>query len=124
MAAYLEAHRDHRDSDGRALVVRNGKGRTQNVTIGSGTITVRAPRVNERGVEANGERRRFTSRILLQGLAAESSTRQSPAIARSADHFPEPLIISATHIAIISRKYSKPSPACLPDQFMKNPLGR
>jgi hypothetical protein len=28
VAAYLEAHRDERDADGHALVVRNGKGRT------------------------------------------------------------------------------------------------
>jgi hypothetical protein len=39
VAAYLEAHRDERDDDGHALVVRNGKGRTRKVTVGSGTIT-------------------------------------------------------------------------------------
>jgi len=27
VAAYLEAHRDERDAEGHALVVRNGKGR-------------------------------------------------------------------------------------------------
>jgi hypothetical protein len=35
VAAYLQAHRDERDGDGHALVVRNGKGRTRNVTVGS-----------------------------------------------------------------------------------------
>ena len=29
VAAYLEAHGDERDDAGRALVVRNGKGRTR-----------------------------------------------------------------------------------------------
>src|SRR5881397_975964 len=43
VAAYLEAHRGERDEDGYALVVRNGKGRTRKVTIGSGTIPVSAP---------------------------------------------------------------------------------
>jgi putative transposase len=48
VAAYLEAHREERDAEGHALVVRNGKGRTRKVTVGSGTIPVSAPRVNDR----------------------------------------------------------------------------
>jgi putative transposase len=36
VAAYLEARRDERDGEGRALVVRNGKGRTRKVTVGLG----------------------------------------------------------------------------------------
>ncbi len=47
VAAYLEAHREERDDDGHALVVRNGKGRTRKVTVGAGTIPVSAPRVND-----------------------------------------------------------------------------
>ena len=56
VAAYLEAHAGDRDASGHALVVRNGKGRTRNVTIGSGTIAVNAPRVNDRRVDAVGQR--------------------------------------------------------------------
>src|SRR5690242_1402768 len=63
VAAYLEAHRGERDEDGYALVVRNGKGRSRKVTVGSGTIPVSAPRVNDRRTDQDGERRRFTSRI-------------------------------------------------------------
>jgi putative transposase len=63
VAAYPEAHRDERDDEGHALVVRNGKGRTRKVTVGAGTIPVSAPRVNRR-TDQDGERRRFTSRIL------------------------------------------------------------
>ena len=48
VAAYLEAHRDERDAEGHAMVVRNGKGRTRKVTVGAGTIPVSAPRVNDR----------------------------------------------------------------------------
>jgi putative transposase len=75
VAAYLEAHRDERDADGHALVVRNGKGRTRSVTVGSGTIAVNAPRVNDRRVAAEGQRCKFTSRILPPYM------RRSPKVA-------------------------------------------
>ena len=75
VAAYLEAHRDERDEDGHALVVRNGKGRTRKVTVGTGTIPVSAPRVNDRRTDQDGERCRFTSRILPPYM------RRSPKVA-------------------------------------------
>src|SRR5216110_1662493 len=75
VATYLEAHRDERDGDGHALVVRNGKGRTRKVTVGAGTIPVSAPRVNDRRTDQDGERRRFTSRILPPYM------RRSPKVA-------------------------------------------
>src|SRR5881409_1904453 len=75
VAAYLEAHRDERDDAGHALVVRNGKGRTRKVTVGAGTIPVSAPRVNDRRINTDGERRRFTSRILPPYM------RRSPKVA-------------------------------------------
>src|SRR4029077_16815185 len=58
VVAYLEAHRDERDGDGHALVIRNGKGRTRRVTLGAGTIAVSAPRVNDRRTDNDGRRRR------------------------------------------------------------------
>jgi putative transposase len=61
--AYLERHRQQHGDDGRALVVRNGHARERRVTVGSGTLTVRAPRVNDRRV-VDGERQKFTSEIL------------------------------------------------------------
>jgi putative transposase len=75
VAAYLEAHRDERDGDGHALVVRNGKGRTRKVTLGAGTIPLSALGVNDRRTEQDGERRRFTSRILPPYM------RRSPKVA-------------------------------------------
>ena len=63
VAAYVARHRAARDADGRALVVRNGRARPRKVTVGSGTIEVVAPRVNDRRVVA-GTRQRFTSQIL------------------------------------------------------------
>jgi putative transposase len=53
------------DEDGRRLVVRNGHARERRVTVGSGTIPVRAPRVNDKRTdEETGERKRFSSWIL------------------------------------------------------------
>jgi hypothetical protein len=46
------------------MVVRNGKARPRQVTVGSGTIEIQAPRVNDRRVDEEGNRQRFTSAIL------------------------------------------------------------
>ncbi len=59
VADYLKRHRAQRGEDGRALVVRNGKGRPRPVTTGAGTVGVQAPRVHDR---RSGHR--FTSSIL------------------------------------------------------------
>ena len=75
VAAYLDAHETDRDATGHALVVRNGKGRTRKVTIGTGTIAVSAPRINDRRVDASGRRCKFTSRILPPYM------RRSPKVA-------------------------------------------
>jgi putative transposase len=65
VADYVERFADEVDEDGKRLVVRNGRARERRVTVGSGTVAVRAPRVNDKRVdEHNGERRRFSSRIL------------------------------------------------------------
>jgi transposase-like protein len=60
---YRRQHRDARDSRGYALVVRNGPARPRRLTVGAGTITLRAPRVNDRR-RVDGVRQRFTSQIL------------------------------------------------------------
>lgn len=60
---YRQQHQAARDSRGHALVVRNGQARPRRVTVGAGTITVRAPRVNDRRC-VEGVRQRFTSHIL------------------------------------------------------------
>jgi transposase-like protein len=62
---YVERHAGERGEDGRRLVVRNGRARERKVTVGSGTVAIRAPRVNDRRVDReSGERQRFSSRIL------------------------------------------------------------
>jgi hypothetical protein len=73
VAAYLEAHRDERDAEGHALVVRNGKGRTRK---GDGWFRDDpGERVNDQRIDRDGERRRFTSRILPPYM------RRSPKVA-------------------------------------------
>ncbi len=62
---YLDAFAEDVDEDGRRLVVRNGRARERGLTVGSGTVRIRAPRVNDKRVdEETGERKRFSSRIL------------------------------------------------------------
>jgi putative transposase len=62
--AYLDAAKDQRDEHGHALVVRNGRARKREVLLGAGAVEVRAPRVNDKRVDEDGERRRFKSVIL------------------------------------------------------------
>src|SRR4051794_28540484 len=60
---YVERFADERDEDGKRLVVRNA--RERRVTVGSGTVAVQAPRVNDKRVdEQTGERQKFSSKIL------------------------------------------------------------
>ena len=62
---YIERFADERDEDGKRLVVRNGRARERRVTVGSGTVPMSAPRVNDKRVDdETGERMRFSSRIL------------------------------------------------------------
>jgi putative transposase len=68
--SYLSCHRELRDERGHALVVRNGHARPRKVTLGAGTIEVKAPRVNDRRAG-----RRFSSRILPPYM------RRSPKVA-------------------------------------------
>lgn len=60
---YRQQHREARDRCGHALVVRNGQARSRRLTVGAGTIAIRAPRVNDRR-RVDGVRQRFTSQIL------------------------------------------------------------
>ncbi len=72
---YVEEHGAERDEHGRRLVVRNGQAQARKVTCGAGTLEVRAPRVNDKRVDAAGQRERFTSRILPPYM------RRSPKVA-------------------------------------------
>lgn len=73
LAAALEAEADayiaelvgELDESGRRLVTRNGHARPRTITTGSGPIEIRAPRVNDRRVDAEtGEKAKFKSSIV------------------------------------------------------------
>jgi transposase-like protein len=65
VAAYIAAHADELNTDGRRLVVRNGRAEPRRVLTSSGAIEVHAPRVNDKRIdESTGARRRFASGIL------------------------------------------------------------
>jgi putative transposase len=71
----VERHRGERDEQGHALVVRNGQAKPRKLTLGAGTVELKAPRVDDRRRDENGERQRFTSQILPPYM------RRSPKVA-------------------------------------------
>lgn len=64
VAAYIDEHKEEVDQDGYRLVVRNGHHRRRAVHTGVGTVEVEQPRVNDKRVDADGARFKFTSKIL------------------------------------------------------------
>jgi putative transposase len=76
VTAYVEAHADELDTDGHRLVVGNGYHEPREVMTAAGAVPVRAPRVNDKRVDAQtGERKRFSSAIL------PAWSRKSPQVA-------------------------------------------
>lgn len=61
---YLEAARGERDEQGHALVVRNGHANEREIVCGAGSVAVKAPRINDKRVDEDGNRHRFKSVIL------------------------------------------------------------
>ncbi len=66
-ADYIARHQE-RDEHGRAQVVRNGKAPPRKLTVGSSTIEVRAPRVDDRRHSEDGRRRTFRKNGLLMAF--------------------------------------------------------
>src|SRR6478609_7713430 len=65
VAAYIDAHVGEVDDNGRRLVIRNGYHRERDVLTAAGAVTVTAPRVNDKRIDADtAERQRFSSAIL------------------------------------------------------------
>jgi hypothetical protein len=62
LSALLEAHSEDYNEDGRARLVRHGHLPEREVTTGIGTVSVKVPRVRDRGEGA--EKIRFRSTIL------------------------------------------------------------
>lgn len=68
VAEYVEANKQHVDESNHRLVVRNGHHRPRTILSGVGPIEVRQPRVDDRRVDENGVRFRFTSKLLPRYL--------------------------------------------------------
>src|SRR4051812_5282746 len=51
VADYVEQFADERGEDGKRVVVRNGRARERKITIGSGTVPIQAPRVNDKRID-------------------------------------------------------------------------
>lgn len=64
VANYLKRNETDRDERGYALVTRNGYGKKRRVTTGAGELKIKAPRVNDRRLDEDGNRRRFRSSLL------------------------------------------------------------
>ena len=64
VAEYIAAHADARDDAGHRVVVRNGHTPARSIQTGLGPVEVARPRVNDKRLDADGNRMRFTSKIL------------------------------------------------------------
>ena len=80
LEAEVEEHiaqfQDARDSAGRRLVVRNGHCPERALQTGLGSIEVRRPRVDDRREDQDGNRLRFTSKILPPYLRRTKSLEE------------------------------------------------
>ena len=76
VADYIAAHAHERDADGHRLVVRNGHASERELQTGLGAIPVKQPRVNDKRVDDDGNRLRFTSHILPPYLRKTKSIEE------------------------------------------------
>ena len=73
---YIETHQHEVDENGRRLVVRNGHARERTIVSGVGQLKIQAPRVDDRRVDEQGRRFRFTSEILPPYLRRTKSVEE------------------------------------------------
>jgi putative transposase len=76
VAEYIERHALVRDDEGRRLVVRNGRLPARRIQTGLGLVEIQQPRVNDRRLDEQGERLRFSSRILPPYLRRTQSLEE------------------------------------------------
>ena len=76
VAEYIERFSHERDSEGHRLVVRNGHLPERAIQSGIGSVEVRQPRVRDRRSDEEGNRIRFSSRILPRYLRKTKSLEE------------------------------------------------
>src|SRR5829696_4192153 len=89
VSEYVERFGDERGEDGKRLVVRNGRARERRITIGSGTVAIQAPRINDKRVDeqtGGAPEVRLTDLAGLRQAVAEGQRRAAGALpARAVD---------------------------------------
>jgi len=73
---YIQEHAYQVDADGQRLVVRNGHMPERKIQSAIGALAVRKPRVDDRRVDEDGNRRRFVSGILPPYLRKTKSLEE------------------------------------------------
>jgi putative transposase len=76
VAGYIERHAGVRDAEGHRMVVRNGHLPEREIQTGIGPVTVRQPRVNDKRMDEDGRRFRFSSEILPKYLRKTRSIEE------------------------------------------------
>lgn len=76
VAIYIERHAAIRDENGHRLVVRNGHKDEREIQTGIGPVQVRQPRVDDRRLDEQGQRLRFTSELLPPYLRKTKSIEE------------------------------------------------
>ena len=73
---YIDRHALVRDAQGHRMVVRNGHLPRREIQTGIGAVQVRQPRVNDRRIDEDGQRFRFSSEILPKYLRKTRSIEE------------------------------------------------
>jgi transposase-like protein len=73
---YVDRFKDLKDASGKRLVVRNGSMPEREIQTPLGQIPIKQPRVDDRRVDANGNRLRFESKILPPYLRKTKSMEE------------------------------------------------
>ncbi len=73
---YISTHSRAIDENGHRLVVRNGRMPRRSIQTAVDSIEIAQPRVNDRRVDANGNRKQFRSKILPPYLQRTSDLEE------------------------------------------------
>jgi transposase-like protein len=73
---YLRGAKGERDDRGHALASRNGYANEREILCGAGAVKVKAPRVNDRRMDEDGQRRRFKSVVLPPYMRRSPKVRE------------------------------------------------
>jgi putative transposase len=76
VAGYIGRHATSRDTEGHRMVVRNGHLPEREIQTGVGPVKVRQPRVNDKRIDEDGQRIRFSSEILPKYLRKTRSIEE------------------------------------------------